>query len=133
MLHCPQCPTLLSSYSCRVFALFDKGRFVEPQDAIGLPSLVRHELVRVPPPLLLIPHGLAEQAWQAPDAPTLDRESDWLTGCPGEGAILPNHVIPEMGAGRTPHTTIMDDTLECLQLVHEAFDISDLHVKGRNQ
>jgi len=37
-----------------------------------------------------------------------------------------------MGAGFTPHETIMKDTLERLEFVHEAFDISDLYVKGRN-
>jgi hypothetical protein len=132
MLPFPQGPTIVSRHSCSVLALFDQGRCVAPQDAIGLPALVRHELVRVPPQLRLIPHGLAEKALQAPEAPTLDGESDWLKGFPGQGALRPNHVIQEMGAGLTPRKTIMEDPLKCLSLVHEAFDISALHVKGRN-
>ena len=86
----------------------------------------------VPPHLLLIPHGLTEKALQAPDATPLDSQRHWLNGFPGQGAVLPHHVIQEMPAGFTPSKTIMEDTLELLSLVYEAFNITDLHVKGGN-
>jgi hypothetical protein len=88
--------------------------------------------MRVPPHLLLIPHRLTEKALQAPDATPLDSQRHGLHGFPGQGAVLPNHVIPAMRPGFTPRKTIMEDTLELLSLVHEAFHITDLHVKGGN-
>jgi hypothetical protein len=89
-----------------------------------------HELMRVPPHLLFIPHGLTEKALQAADTATLDSKRHRLHRFPGKGAVLPHHGIQEMPAGFTPRKTIMEDTLELLSLVHEAFDITDLHVKG---
>ena len=86
----------------------------------------------VPPHLLLLPHGLTEKALQAPDATPLDSQRHWLNGFPGQGAVLPNHVIQAMRPGFTPSKTIMEDTLELLSLVREAFHITDLHGKGGN-
>jgi hypothetical protein len=95
-------------------ALFDTARCIEHQDAIGLAQRVRHELMIVPPHLLLIPHGLTEKALQAADTATLDSKSHRLNRFPGQGAVLPHHVIQEMPAGFTPSKTIMEDTLELL-------------------
>jgi hypothetical protein len=49
---------------------------------------------------------------------------------PGQGAVWPDPGIQEMRAGVTPRKTIMEDTLARLSLVHEAFDITNLHGKG---
>ena len=132
VLHLPQRPTIVPGHARRVLALFDQPRCIAPQDAIGLPALGCHELLIGPPPLLLIPPGLPAKALQAPDATPRDSQRHWLKGFPGQGAVLPNHVIPALRPSCTPSKTIMEDTLELLSLVHEAFNLTDLHVKGGN-
>src|SRR5215475_704951 len=86
----------------------------------------------IPQQLFLIPHRLTQKALQAAATAPLDGTSHRLNRFPGQGAILPDHVIQAMPAGFTPSPTIMADTLERLELVHEAFHITDLHVKGGN-
>jgi hypothetical protein len=114
ILHFPQRATILSRHTHGVFALFDKARFIEHEDAIGLAQFSRHKLVVVPPHLLLIPYGLTEKALQAADTTPLDRQRHRLNRFPGKGAVLPDHVIQEMRAGFTPSKTVMEEALEFL-------------------
>src|SRR5262249_1141992 len=102
------------------------------QDALGLAQLGRHELMIMPPHLLLLPDRLTQQALPAAETAPRDGKSHRLQRFPGKAAVLPHHVIQEMPAGFTPSTTIMEDTLELLSLVPAAFNITDLHVKGGN-
>ena len=114
ILHFPQRPTILPRHACGVVALFDKARFIEHEDAIGLAQLLRYELMRVPPPLLLIPHRLTQKTLQTAETAPLDRKGHRFNRFPGQGAVLPHHVIQEMPAGFTPRKTIVADTLALL-------------------
>jgi hypothetical protein len=132
MLHLAQRATILPRHACGVFALFDKARFIEHQDTLGITQGLGHELMIIPQQLFLIPHRLTQKALQAADTAPLDGKSHRLNRFPGQGAVLPHHVIQAMPAGFTPSKTIMEDTLELLSLVREAFHITDLHGKGGN-
>ena len=49
-----------------------------------------------------------EKALQAADTPPLNSQGHRFNRFPGQGAVLPDHVIQEMPAGFTPRKTIME-------------------------
>src|SRR4029434_2498701 len=108
ILHLAQRATLLPRDPYGVLALFDKARFVEHQDALGITQFVGHELMVVPPHLCLIPVHITDKPLQPPDGAPFDVEGHGLDRLAFELTALAHHIVEEMGTGLTACKAIVE-------------------------
>jgi hypothetical protein len=109
IFHLAQRATVLPRDPHGLFALFDKARFIEHQDALRLPQCVRHELLVVPSHLLLIPGDITDKPLHPTDGAPLDLEGHRLDRLAFELAELAHHIIEEMRAWLTARKTVVED------------------------
>jgi hypothetical protein len=127
-----QRPTVLPRDPYGVRALFDKACLIKHQDASRIAHLLSHELMVVPPHLLLIPVHITDKPLHPPDGAALDVERHRLNRLPFQLTELAHHLVKEMGAWLTARKTVMKDRLKLPQFLHEPFDIAGDHVKWGN-
>ena len=129
MLHFAQGVTLWPRDPCGVLALFDEARLIEHPDAVWITHFLGHELMIIPPPLLLIPAHITEKPLQPADRTPFDMEGHRLNRLAFELAALADHIVKEMGPWLTAHKTVVKGGLERPQFVHEAFHITGHDLK----
>src|SRR5688572_26625164 len=130
ILHLTQRPTVLPGDTGGVVALFDKARHIEDQHAMA--HLFGHQMVVMPPHLILVPHHITDQALHATDVAVRDLEGHGLNRFALEGTELAHQVVEKMLTRLTSGKAVMEDRLERAKLIHEAFYIAWEHVKRGN-
>src|SRR5262249_6317629 len=117
IFHFTQRATVLSRHADGVLPLFDKSRLIEHEDASRIAHRVGHELMVVPPHLLLIPAHITDKPLQPADGTPLDLEGHGLNRFPFEPTQLAYHIVEEMGARLAASKTVVKSRLELPQFI----------------
>src|SRR5215510_11656753 len=112
ILHFAQRATVLPRDAHGVFALFDKDRLIKHQDPIGVTHLLGHEVMIVPPHLLLIPAPITDKPLQPPNGASLDLEGHGLDRLACQLTELADHIVKEMDTRLTAGKTVVKGGLE---------------------
>src|SRR5262249_25276768 len=132
ILHFAHGATVLSRDAHGVLALFDEARLLKHEDPIRVAHLLGHEVMVVPPHLLLIPVHITDKPLQPTDAARFDRRGNGLVRLALELAELAHNRVKERGARLTAGKTVVEGRLKRPQFLHDPFHIAGDEVKRGN-